>query len=78
MTELMSYQAPLYGRLTAQLPVLPLSFADIREFLPGYDVYKRLAVYAALGGIPAYLERWDDQDTLAENIAAWTAIPICI
>ncbi len=68
MTELMSYQAPLYGRLTAQLPVFPLSFADIQAFLPEYDVYKRLAVYAVLGGIPAYLERWDDQDTLAGNI----------
>lgn len=68
MTELMSYQAPLYGRLTAQFPVWPLSFADIRAFLPKYDVYKRLAVYAVLGGIPAYLERWNDQETLAGNI----------
>lgn len=68
MTDLMTYQAPLYGRLTAQFPVLPLSFADLREFLPGYDVYKRLAVYAILGGIPAYLERWNDQDTLSGNV----------
>jgi AAA+ ATPase superfamily predicted ATPase len=68
MTHLVSYQAPLYGRLTAQLPVLPLSFADIREFLPQYDVYRRLAVYAVLGGVPAYLERWDDRETLAGNI----------
>lgn len=68
MTDLMTYQAPLYGRLTAQLPVLPLSFADIRDLLPQYNVYRRLAVYAILGGVPAYLERWDDQDTLAENV----------
>jgi AAA+ ATPase superfamily predicted ATPase len=68
MTELVSYQSPLYGRLTAQFPVVPMSFANIREFLPGYDVYKRLAVYAVLGGIPAYLERWSDQATLVENI----------
>ena len=68
MTDLVMYQAPLYGRLTAQFPVLPLSFADTREFLPRYDIYKRLAVYAILGGIPAYLERWDDQDTLAGNV----------
>jgi AAA+ ATPase superfamily predicted ATPase len=68
MTDLMAYQAPLYGRLTAQLPVLPLSFAHIREFLPRYDVQRRLAVYAVLGGVPAYLERWDDHDTLAGNV----------
>jgi len=68
MTDLMTYQAPLYGRLTAQFPVVPLSFADTRDFLPGYDIYKRLAVYAILGGVPAYLERWDSQDTLAGNV----------
>lgn len=68
MTDLMAYQSPLYGRLTAQFPVLPMSFAALRDFLPEYDVYKRLAVYAILGGVPAYLERWDDQDTLAGNV----------
>ena len=60
MVDLLTYQAPLYGRFTAQLPLLPLSFPDIRDFLSGYDVYKRLAVYAILGGIPAYLERWEN------------------
>jgi AAA+ ATPase superfamily predicted ATPase len=54
--------------LTAQLPVDPLSFEDIREFLPHYDAERRLAVYAVLGGIPAYLERWDDNGSLASNI----------
>lgn len=68
MTELMTYQAPLYGRLTAQMPVLPLSFGSIRDFLPRYDAQRRLAVYAILGGVPAYLERWDDGDTLAGNV----------
>jgi AAA+ ATPase superfamily predicted ATPase len=68
MVDLLTYQAPLYGRFTAQLPLLPLSFPDIRDFLPRYDVYKRLAVYAILGGIPAYLERWDDGETIAANV----------
>ncbi len=68
MVELMGYQAPLYGRLTAQFPLAPLSFRAIREFLPGYDVHKRLAVYAMLGGVPAYLERWDDRETIVANV----------
>lgn len=68
MVELMSYQAPLYGRLTAQFPLAPLTFGAIREFLPGYDVHKRLAVYAMLGGVPAYLERWDDRETIMANV----------
>lgn len=59
--------APLWP-FSAQLPVQPLAFADIEHFLPNYDVQKRLAVYAIMGGIPAYLERWRARDTLAANI----------
>jgi AAA+ ATPase superfamily predicted ATPase len=68
MVELMSYQAPLYGRLTAQFPLAPLTFGAIREFLPRYDAHRRLAVYAMLGGVPAYLERWDDRETIKANV----------
>lgn len=68
MTRLVEYQAALYGRFTAQLPVQPLAFPDIAEFLPGYDVFKRLAVYAIVGGIPAYLERWRPSESLHANV----------
>jgi AAA+ ATPase superfamily predicted ATPase len=68
MVDLMSYQAPLYGRFTAQLPVDPLPFAALREFLPHQPAAERVAVYAVTGGIPAYLERWDDHETIAANI----------
>lgn len=68
LTSLTHYQAPLYGRLTAQFPVLPLTFPNIRQFLSHYNASKRLAVYATLGGVPAYLERWDDRDTIATNV----------
>jgi len=68
MTRLVEYQAALYGRFTAQLPVQPLAFPDIAQFLPGYDVFKRLAVYAIVGGIPAYLERWRAAESLHANV----------
>lgn len=68
MTRLLEYQAPLYGRFTAQLPVQPLAFPDIAQFLPKYDTHRRLAVYAVLGGIPAYLERWRSTESLSANI----------
>jgi len=68
MTDLITYQSPLYGRLTAQFPLAPFSFRDIHHFLPNYNIHKRLAVYAMLGGVPAYLERWDDQDTLLSKV----------
>ena len=68
MTRLLHYHAPLYGRFTAHLHLKPLPFAATAEFLRHYTVAQRVAVYAILGGIPAYLERFDDTVSLADNI----------
>ena len=68
MNQLHTYRAPLYGRFTAQLRLDPLPFYALRSFLPGYDAERRVAVYAILGGIPAYLEQFSDQYTLRENL----------
>jgi len=68
MMDLMSYHAPLYGRFTAQLPVDPLPFPALRDFLPRYTIAERMAVYAVAGGIPAYLERFNDAESLGANI----------
>jgi hypothetical protein len=68
MVKMQEYQAPLYGRFTARLPVEPLPFAALADFLPNYDLAQRVAVYAILGGIPAYLERFDSRKTLAANV----------
>jgi AAA+ ATPase superfamily predicted ATPase len=68
MVDLMGYQAPLYGRFTAQLPVEPLPFAALRSFLPRYTAAERVAAYAVVGGIPAYLERFRDTETIGANI----------
>lgn len=68
MVEQMNYHAPLYGRFTAQLPVVPLPFAALRDFLPRYGAAKRVAVYAVVGGIPAYLEQFDDREGVGANL----------
>jgi AAA+ ATPase superfamily predicted ATPase len=68
MVDLMAYQAPLYGRFTARLPVDPLPFSALRDFLPRYSAAERVAVYAVAGGVPAYLERFDDSRSLSENL----------
>jgi AAA+ ATPase superfamily predicted ATPase len=68
MVKMQEYQAPLYGRFTARLPVEPLPFSALAEFLPEYDAAHRVAVYAILGGIPAYLERFDSHKSLAANV----------
>ena len=68
MVDLLHYQAPLYGRVTAQLPVDPLPYATLADFFPRYTTAERVATYAVVGGVPAYLERFDDQQSLSANV----------
>jgi len=68
MEKLLLSDAPLFGRMTGKLFVRPFSFVEIFPFVPRYDLEKRLAVYAILGGIPDYLRRWDDHADLMTNI----------
>lgn len=68
MTELLDYHAPLYGRFTGHVHLKPLPFATTAYFLPHYSTAERVAAYAILGGIPAYLERFDDHLTLEQNV----------
>jgi hypothetical protein len=68
MVDLLQYQAPLYGRVTAQLPVDPLPYATLADFFPRYTTAERVATYAVVGGVPAYLERFDDQQSLSANV----------
>ncbi|MEM7537553.1 MAG: ATP-binding protein [Chloroflexota bacterium] len=68
MVDLLNAQAPLYGRTTAQFPVDPLPFGALTDFFPTYAADERVATYAVLGGIPAYLERFDPAINLSANI----------
>jgi len=68
MTELLQYQAPLYGRFTGHLHLKPLPFSVLTHFLPKYGAAERVATYAILGGIPAYIERFSDSLSIKENV----------
>ncbi|MCI0393776.1 MAG: ATP-binding protein [Chloroflexi bacterium] len=66
--QVLSYQAPLYGRATAQMQLLPLSFDVTARFFPHYTIQDRVAIYAIFGGIPAYWERIDGSASVMENV----------
>lgn len=68
MIDLLGYHAPLYGRMTAQLDLKPLPFRALAQFYPHYTAAERVAIYAILGGIPAYLETFSDNLSLSENV----------
>ena len=66
--QILAYQAPLYGRATAQLHLQPLPFGMTSFYFPGYPAEERVAFYAMFGGVPAYWERIDADASVSENI----------
>lgn len=68
MESLQFHQSPLFGRLTGQWHLQSLSFATLREFLPDWSDEERVAAYAIVGGIPAYLNWLNPSLSLVENI----------
>jgi len=64
----LGYQAPLYGRRTAQYLLEPLQFKDARLFYPSFDVEDQVRAYAVYGGTPAYLHTLQPQQSLKRNI----------
>ncbi|MEZ4730134.1 MAG: ATP-binding protein [Caldilineaceae bacterium] len=78
MIDMLGYRAPLYGRTTAQLALTPLPFRTLTQFYPNYTAEQRVAVYAILGGIPAYLEKFNDNISLAANVRDVILSPLSI
>lgn len=68
MESLQFHQSPLFGRLTGQWHLQPLAFAMLREFLPNWSDEERVAAYAIVGGMPAYLNWLDPNLSLVDNI----------
>ncbi len=68
METLQARQSPLFGRLTGQWHLRALPFASLTEFLPRWSAEERVAAYAVVGGVPAYLEWLDPARSLSDNI----------
>jgi AAA+ ATPase superfamily predicted ATPase len=66
--EVLSYSSPLYGRRTAQMQVGELPFHCLRHAFPGYSPADLIRTYATLGGVPFYLDRFDPEKNIWENI----------
>jgi AAA+ ATPase superfamily predicted ATPase len=67
--QILSYQAPLYGRATAQLELQPLPFGMATDYFPEYTSAERVGLYAMWGGVPAYWERLDPNLSVLENLS---------
>ncbi len=63
----LSSDSPLYGRRTAQIRLLPLSFSEVNEENKR-DFEAAAEEYSVIGGVPKYLELFDPELSLNENI----------
>jgi len=68
VTEVMGYQSPLYGRITASMEVKAFDYLESAEFFPNYDITDKILAYGILGGVPRYLCAFDAEKSLKENI----------
>ncbi len=66
--EVLAERSPLFGRRTAQKRLEPLRPEEALDFFPRWDLDERLLAYAVLGGMPAYLGRFDDALSVRENL----------
>lgn len=67
-SEALTYKAPLYGRRTGQILLPPLKFKEARQFFPKMNFAEFLRVFTIIGGVPAYLNQFDQNLSLEENI----------
>jgi len=67
-TRVLSHSSPLYGRRTAQIRLQPLKFQEFREAFPDKSFAELTELYAVTGGVPKYIEFFDNSLSLWENI----------
>ena len=66
--HVLSYKAPLYGRRTAQLKILPFDFTDTCRCFMNFSEEDLALIYGIVGGTPQYLLQMDDRLSVSENI----------
>ncbi|HEX2981394.1 MAG TPA: ATP-binding protein, partial [Anaerolineaceae bacterium] len=67
-TEVLGYQAPLYGRRTASALLRPMDLPSSALFFPHYTPKEQFLAWSVLGGMPYYLCTFSDQQDLLTNI----------
>jgi len=66
--EVLSESSPLFGRRTGQRKLAPLPPTEALEFHPTWSLEQRVLAYGILGGMPAYLRRFNQKRDIEENL----------
>ena len=66
--HVLAYKAPLYGRRTAQIKLLPFSFEETCKYFGNFSAEDKALAYGIAGGTPQYLSQLDDKRSIEENV----------
>lgn len=66
--EVLGARSPLHGRRSADLRIQPFGFQEAAEFHPRWSHEEHARAHFVCGGIPAYLQRFDAQRSVAQNL----------
>ena len=66
--EFASSKKPLYGRAGRHIVLEEIAPSELGLFLPRYSPSQLVETYAVTGGVPAYLELWDDSRPVLHNV----------
>lgn len=68
MQRLVSSDGALYGRQTRRLHLQPFDYFHAARFVPKWSTEDRIRLYAIAGGIPDYLEEFDETRSLRNEL----------
>lgn len=66
--HVLAYKAPLYGRRTAQMKILPFNFEESCQYFQNLPPEDKALMYGIIGGTPQYLLQMSDKLSVEENI----------
>jgi AAA+ ATPase superfamily predicted ATPase len=75
ISELQQARAPLFGRLSLRLQVNPFRPHEAAQMLPNLAAAQQALVWGVVGGIPLYLEWWDDRASVRSNLERLACTP---
>ncbi len=66
--HVLAYKAPLYGRRTAQMKILPFDFEETCRYFKKLSNEDKALIYGVVGGTPQYLLQMNDALSVEDNI----------
>lgn len=66
--HVLAYKAPLYGRRTAQIKILPFDFEETCHYFKKFSDEDKALIYGIVGGTPQYLLQMNEAFSVEDNI----------